>query len=298
VKKITTLNAFTVDCLKRIQDIYAVYLHDIPAQQLQEAIRDNLFNLGKGIRPLLIYSCGAIFAVPLERLDIAAAAIESMHTYSLIHDDLPCMDNADLRRGQAACHKKFGEDIAVLTGDALQTLAFHILVSHPASLSSHKRLQMLDVLCQAAGPYGMAAGQALDLACLQGQELSLESLLHIYQLKTGALLSACVQLAYIASDDSDSAHRQAIFSFGEAIGLAFQIQDDILDISTESAVSGKTAGIDQHNNKLTYPQQVGLEAARLKVQDLYQDALKHLACFGEQAQTLRELCRSMLERKK
>jgi farnesyl diphosphate synthase len=255
-----------------------------------------LQNGGKRIRPLLIYATGTIFDAPSENLDIPAISVELIHTYSLIHDDLPCMDNADLRRGKPTCHKVHGEGMAVLAGDALHTLAMQIISSHPAPLSAERRLQMIQTLSIACGPYGMAAGQALDITALSQPNISLELIEHIYKLKTGVLLSACIELGHLASGDDNASHRATLKQFGNCIGLAFQIQDDILDIETTADISGKTQGIDLINNKITYPRICGIDKAKTKVANLYQEALVCLENFGENAQLLREITTKMLTR--
>lgn len=280
----------------RLQDVYASYLKNIPALELKEAMTYNLFNGGKRLRPLLIYATGYIFDAPLANLDIPASSVELIHTYSLIHDDLPCMDNADLRRGKATTHKVYSEGMAVLTGDALHTLAMQIIASHPAPLSASKRVQMMARLSFDCGAFGMAAGQALDITVLDDKILSLETLIDIYRLKTGALFSACIALGYLAADKDDEFDQAALKTFGDCIGLAFQIQDDLLDIESSTEVLGKTQGIDLKNAKLTYPQLVGIAAAKEKVDALYNTALSAINYLGPKADLLRALTQFMLKR--
>ena len=186
-----------------------------------------LFNGSKRLRPLLIYATGYTFGAPWECLDIPASTVELIHTYSLIHDDLPCMDNANLRRGKPTCHKVFGEGMAVLTGDALHTLAMQIIASHTAPLKPEKRLQMMKTLGKACGPFGMASGQAMDITLMNEETISGRLLEDIYRLKTGALFTACIELGWLASKDDDELNQEALIEFGNCIGLAFQIQDDI-----------------------------------------------------------------------
>lgn len=281
----------------RLSQIFSSYLIKIPSLELKTAMEYSLANGGKRIRPLLVYATGATFNAPLENLDIAAAAIELIHTYSLIHDDLPCMDNADLRRGQPASHKAFGEGMAVLAGDAMQTLAMQLLTSQPAALKAEKRVQMLRVLSEAAGPYGMVGGQALDITLMDDAALSNDLLLNIYHLKTGALFTASIQLGQLASNDDDEFNQKALYEFGERLGLAFQIQDDIVDIESASETSGKPQGIDAKNNKITYPKLHGVKASKLKVESLYEEALTAINYLGTQAQLLRELAKRLLDRK-
>jgi farnesyl diphosphate synthase len=283
---------------ERLDKIYTSYLENTPSLELKNAMEYSLLNGGKRLRPLLIYSAGSVFDAPIESLDTAAAAVELIHTYSLIHDDLPCMDDAALRRGRPACHKAFGEGMAVLAGDALHTFAMQVISSHPAPIKAERRLQMMTVLSQACGPFGMAAGQALDLTVMSDDSISSRVLEDIYRLKTGALLTACVELGWLASKDDDENNQTAMRDFGRHIGLAFQIQDDILDIEAETEDLGKPQGIDQANNKFTYPKLHGVDVAKQKVEKLYEQALQAINYLGNDAQLLRELAGVMLKRKK
>lgn len=285
-------------CSNRLKAAFPVYLQDIPSLDLKTAMEYTLLNGGKHIRPLLIYATGLIFNAPLENLDIPACAVEMIHTYSLIHDDLPCMDNADYRRGKLTCHKVYSDGMAVLTGDALHTLSMQILATHPAKLNAERRIQMIQTLSHACGPYGMAAGQALDITVMNDDTISQDLLLDIYRLKTGALLSACLELGRLASKDDDEFNQQALKSFGDNIGLAFQIKDDILDIEASSEALGKPQGIDAKNAKVTYPKLVGIQEAKNKVDALYDDALEAINYLGEKAQLLREITRFIIERQK
>jgi farnesyl diphosphate synthase len=257
-----------------------------------------LMNGGKRIRPLLIYATGLIFEAPLENLDIPACSVELIHTYSLIHDDLPCMDDADLRRGKPSCHKEYGEGIAVLTGDALHTLAMQTIAGHPAPLKAERRLQMMKILSTACGPYGMAAGQALDITVMNDEGISPDLLIDIYRLKTGALFTACIELGRLASKDDDEMNKSALKDFGDRIGLAFQIQDDVLDVEASTEALGKQQGIDAKNKKVTYPKLVGINEAKHKVQLLYQQALEAINYMGHKAQLLRDVTSHMLLRNK
>jgi len=285
-------------CAARLGALFSTYLQNIPALDLKHAMEHSLLNGGKRLRPLLIYAAGHIFTAPLPNLDIPAAAVELIHTYSLIHDDLPCMDNADLRRGKPTCHKLYGDAMAVLAGDALHTLTMQIISSHSAQLKAEKRVQMMSVLSKACGPYGMAAGQAMDITLLSSDKLSTELLENIYKLKTGALFKACLELGWLASDDDDEFNQKALETFGSCIGLAFQIQDDILDEETSTDELGKEQGIDSKNNKTTYPKLLGMENAKDRVQSLYQQALESINYLGHRAQLLRDISKLMLERKK
>lgn len=293
-----TLPQLTELCQSRLKSVFQHYLKNISALELKTAMEYSLLNGGKLLRPLLVYATGAIFDATPENLDIPASSVEIIHTYSLIHDDLPCMDNADLRRGKPSCHKVYGDAMAVLTGDALHTLTMQIISSHPAPLKAEKRVQMMAVLSNACGPFGMAAGQALDITMLSDKSISSDLLIDIYRLKTGALFSACIELGRLASKDEDEVNQRALSQFGDNIGLAFQIQDDILDIEAETSTLGKTQGIDSINNKITYPKLVGLDAAKDKVQSLYANALESINYLGSRARLLRELTGQMLDRKK
>lgn len=291
------LDEFTRTYQARVATLTQQALNDIPSLELKTAMAYSASNGGKYLRPLLVYATGAIFDAPLENLDVPACAVEMIHTYSLIHDDLPCMDNADLRRGKPTCHKVHGDAMATLAGDALHSLAFYSVSHQPASLSAEKRLQMLKILTTACGPYGMEAGQAMDIALLHDPSITPAMLEEIYRLKTGALLSASIELGRLASKDDDATNQKALQEFGRCIGLAFQIQDDILDIEAETATLGKQQGIDSINNKVTYPKLIGLNQAKEKVETLYEEALEAINYLGQRAQLLRELASHMVARK-
>ncbi|PWC15012.1 (2E,6E)-farnesyl diphosphate synthase [Brenneria roseae subsp. americana] len=231
---------------------------------------------GKRLRPFLVYTTGELFGVSLESLDAPAAAVECIHAYSLIHDDLPAMDNDDLRRGQPTCHIKFGEASAILAGDALQTLAFSILADAPMPrISDRDRLAMLSELAQASGVAGMCGGQALDLAA-EGHQVDLAALEQIHRHKTGALIRAAVRLGALAAGDAGRRALPYLDRYANAIGLAFQVQDDILDVVGDTVTLGKHQGADQQLGKSTYPGLLGLERAREKAWDLYQESLASL----------------------
>lgn len=284
-------------CHGRLETALAPYLENIPSQELKAAMQYTMANGGKQLRPLLIYATGHTFGADWENLDIPACSVEIIHTYSLIHDDLPCMDNADLRRGQPTCHKVYGDAMAVLTGDALHTLAMQILASHPATLKPAQRLAMMQTLSQACGAYGMAAGQALDITVLQDPGISTKLLEEIYHLKTGALFTACVELGRLAAKNDNEHDQRAMKRFGDLIGLAFQIQDDILDQEASSEQLGKPQGIDFVNNKMTYPRLYGVAAAKTRVNNLYLEAIEAINYLGGRAQLLRELVGEMLGRR-
>lgn len=283
---------------KRIEAIFKQCTAEVPSLELKSAMEYALLNGGKRLRPLLVYATGCIFDAPWENMDLPAAAIEMIHTYSLIHDDLPSMDNADLRRGKPACHKAHGEGIAVIAGDALNTLATQIIAAYPARLNAERRVQMLKVLSKAGGPYGMVGGQALDITLTNSSPVSIDLLESMFNLKTGALFSAAIELGRLASSDDDEMNQQALQTFGDYIGLAFQIQDDILDVETNTELLGKPQGIDVKNKKTTYPSLAGMAQAKAKVKYLHQEALNAINYMGSKAHLLRELCGYLLERKK
>ncbi|MDF2181684.1 farnesyl diphosphate synthase [Neptuniibacter sp. CAU 1671] len=243
--------------------------------RLQEAMRYSLFNGGKRIRPALIYLVNQMLAGLDEQADVAAAAIECIHSYSLVHDDLPAMDDDDLRRGKPSCHIAFDEATAILAGDALQCLAFELL-SNTELLSPEIQLKLIRTLSEAAGYRGMVAGQAFDLSHV-GQAISLDELEAMHQHKTGALLKAAVLMGAQCSGKASSAQLQALNQYATAIGLAFQVQDDILDIEGSAEQIGKPAGSDEARHKPTYPALLGLNDAKALLASLHQQALEALA---------------------
>lgn len=266
------------------------------AARLHEAMGYSLTNGGKRIRPFLVYSCGAMLGVSLENLDSAACAIECLHSYSLIHDDLPAMDNDDLRRGKATCHRAFDEATAILAGDALQTMAFHILASAKDALSSERKLKRITLLAGASGIAGMCAGQAIDLA-QTNQHTDIATLEQMHRLKTGALIECAVQLAYYSSELDCPATLQSLTGFASALGLAFQVQDDILDIESDTIVLGKPQGSDCKANKLTYPALLGLQEAKVKAHLLYKEALAALARLPYNTDELQAFAHYIIARK-
>ena len=244
---------------------------------------------GKRLRALLVYAAGETLGLEPQSLDAPAAAVELIHAYSLVHDDLPAMDDDDLRRGRPTVHKAYDEATAILVGDALQTLAFAVLARNNATnLGAAQKLAMIDALAEASGSRGMVGGQAIDLQS-EGKNLSLPELetLHIH--KTGALIRACLKLACDAAPSLDPAHAESLDRYGKCIGLAFQIQDDVLDIEGSSAELGKTAGKDSASLKSTYPSVMGLPAAKQRAAELFDEANKVLNVFGEKAEALRWL---------
>lgn len=262
-----------------------------PPVELHRAMRYAVLGGGKRLRPLLVYATGLAFCAPLERLDSSAAAVEIIHAYSLVHDDLPAMDDDDLRRGRPTCHVAFGEAMAILAGDALQALAFEVLANDAtlaADATTH--LRMLRTLAAACGSHGMAGGQAFDLAAV-GQRLSSSELERMHVHKTGALIRASVRLGALAAGCRDEATLAALENYGHSIGLAFQIRDDLLDIEAETEQLGKTAGKDVAANKPTYPAILGIEASRKALATLTDRALSAIAPLGERAEKLAALAR-------
>lgn len=269
---------------------------DLCPSDLHQAMRYAVLGGGKRIRPALVYLAGQALGAPLHTLDAAACAVEFIHAYSLIHDDLPAMDDDALRHGQPTCHKAFGEALAILAGDALQALAFHTIAEDRNSLAdAATRLRMVAVLAQAAGSRGMVGGQAIDLAAV-GQELSLAELENMHIHKTGALIRACVLLGALSQPTLDANLLEQLDHYAKCIGLAFQIRDDILDVVGDRATLGKSTGADQAQGKPTYPALLGLEGAREHAHLLHQEALASLQAFGAEADPLRWLATYIVER--
>ncbi|MGC7560928.1 (2E,6E)-farnesyl diphosphate synthase [Pasteurella sp. PK-2025] len=263
---------------------------------LIEAMRYGVLLGGKRIRPFLVYATGRMLGADFTSLDYAAAGLEAIHAYSLIHDDLPAMDNDSLRRGQPTCHIAFDEATAILAGDALQAFAFEMLTQAP-TLSAQQKLALVSTLAKASGVKGMCLGQSLDLISEQKQ-ISLTQLEHIHRNKTGALLAASLELGFICSPHfGDHALAQTLQRYADAVGLAFQVQDDILDIEGESEVLGKTVGSDLLADKSTYPKLLGLAGAKQKAQALYQDAISILDELPFDTQALRALAQFVVNRK-
>jgi farnesyl diphosphate synthase len=256
---------------------------DRKPQGLHQAMRYAVLGGGKRLRPVLIYATGETLGLPPERLDGPATAVEMIHAYSLVHDDLPAMDDDDLRRGRPTCHKAFGEARAILAGDALQALAFSVLAGDPLmSVGDAQRVMMIRVLADACGSLGMAGGQAIDLAAT-GQRLSGAEVEEMHRLKTGALIHASVMLAAHADAHIGDVERSALDHYGRAIGLAFQIQDDILDEEADTQVLGKTQGKDRSQDKPSYPAVAGMSVAKARSRELADQAIAALAPLGDRA---------------
>jgi farnesyl diphosphate synthase len=265
-------------------------------QRLIEAMRYALLLGGKRARPFLVYATGSIFDCSEEQLDTPAAAIECIHAYSLVHDDLPAMDDDELRRGKATCHIEFDEATAILTGDALQTLAFTILSEGTlAPFAESQRITMVKELACASGAAGMCIGQALDLEA-ENRQVTLDDLERIHRHKTGALIKCAVQLGALAAGEKGREYLPQLETYAEAIGLAFQVQDDILDIIGDTETLGKPQGSDVELNKSTYPALLGLEGAQQKATQLFEEALCALQAIPYNTQLLEDFARYVIER--
>ncbi|HEY1138557.1 MAG TPA: (2E,6E)-farnesyl diphosphate synthase [Xanthomonadaceae bacterium] len=272
----------------------ALRTHTLEDTRLQAAMRHAALLGGKRMRPLLVYATGRILGASDASLDAPASAVELIHAYSLVHDDLPAMDDDALRRGQPTVHVAFDEATAILAGDALQTLAFRQLTDAPAP--AEVRIAMVRELATASGALGMCGGQAFDIdATGRGGDIGLAELERLHAMKTGALLRCAVRLGALAGGADATAHA-ALDRYAEALGLAFQIRDDLLDIEADSATLGKTAGKDAAQNKATFPALLGLDGSRARLADLRGVMTDAIAAFGDDAAALAELARMVIER--
>ena len=288
---------YLAHCQHRVEHALDHWLpsQTIAPRHLHEAMRYSALAPGKRVRPALVYATGAALGQAADTLDGLAAAVELIHAYSLIHDDLPAMDDDDLRRGRPTCHRRFDEATAILAGDALQPLAFEIICRDPAlGAEPGRRIAMVQALAVASGSHGMAGGQALDLEAT-GRTLTLPELENLHIHKTGALIRACVQLGSLAADAGDEA-ATALDRYAKLIGLAFQIRDDVLDIEGSADTLGKTQGKDAAQSKTTYPVLLSLDGAKTKADELGRDALASIALFGAEADPLRQLARYIVHR--
>jgi len=292
----TDFAAWTQGCQARMESVLAEWLAPahIAPQRLHDAMRYAVLGGGKRVRPLLAFAAGEVCGASVDRVQHAAAAVELIHAYSLVHDDMPAMDNDALRRGKPTVHVEFDEATALLVGDALQSLAFDILASTPLADDAATQLKMVQLLAQAAGSRGMAGGQAIDLASV-GKPLDLTELEFMHIHKTGALIRASVLLGAQCGSVPD-ATRTALDHYAKCIGLAFQVVDDVLDAETPTATLGKTAGKDAANNKPTYVSLLGAARARELAQELRADAHAALADLGAPATRLRQLADFVVER--
>ena len=286
------------DSRQRVENALERWLpaDDQGPQTLNRAMRYAVMGGGKRVRPHLVYAAGAALGIPAKRLDGPACAVEIIHCYSLVHDDLPAMDDDDLRRGRPTCHRAFDEATAILAGDALQSLAFEILASDRMMIDDPaRRLAMVASLARAGGPDGMAGGQALDLDAV-GRRLDIRDLERMHARKTGALIEASVRLATLSHPEPAPERAQALVDYARDIGLAFQIRDDILDVTGDTAVIGKQQGADLEREKPTYVSQLGLDGARQRADDLVGHALEGLQGFGDDAAALRRLAEYIVRR--
>ncbi|ENO9208860.1 (2E,6E)-farnesyl diphosphate synthase [Salmonella enterica] len=290
-------------CVTQANQALSRFIAPLPFQNtpVVEAMQYGALLGGKRLRPFLVYATGQMFGVSTATLDAPAAAVECIHAYSLIHDDLPAMDDDDLRRGLPTCHIKFGEANAILAGDALQTLAFAIISDAPMpEVTDRDRIAMIAELANASGITGMCGGQALDLAA-EGQRITLDALERIHRHKTGALIRAAVRLGALSAGDKGRNTLPILDRYAESIGLAFQVQDDILDVVGDTATLGKRQGADQQLGKSTYPALLGLEQARNKARDLIEDArqsLHQLAAQSLDTSALEALANYIIQRDK
>ena len=267
---------------------------DLAPLRLHEAMRYAVFNGGKRVRPLLVYATGECLGVDASLLDAPAVAIELIHAFSLVHDDLPAMDDDDLRRGQPTVHIQYDEATAILAADALVPLAFATIARLDAA-PTDTRNELVRLVADACGSLGMTGGQSADLAA-EGKTLTVDELEHMYALKTGALIHAAIFSARILYKDLDDARTAALDNFGRKIGIAFQIKDDILDVEGETHVIGKPSGSDAERGKATYPALFGVDASRERCDELLSSALSDLASFGSAAAPLEWLARYIVER--
>ena len=293
------ISAYQARCQARV-DAALEKLFVAPREELTRiyaAMRYSVVNGGKRVRPLLAYAACEALGGEAERADGAACAVELIHAYSLVHDDLPAMDDDDLRRGQPTTHIAYDEACAILAGDGLQALAFEVIGNAQLNpQDAQTRLDMLMILTRAAGSAGMVGGQAIDLESV-GRKIDQAALETMHRQKTGALIEASVQLGALASGRANADALEALRRYAEAVGLAFQVQDDILDVESDTVTLGKTQGKDQAHDKPTYPALLGLDAAKAYALALRDQALAALEGFGDSAEPLRALARYIVERR-
>ncbi|WP_305907392.1 (2E,6E)-farnesyl diphosphate synthase [Methylomarinum sp. Ch1-1] len=292
------LKDYLTACQNRVERALEARLpsDNILPRKLHEAMRYTVLDGGKRMRPLLTYATGKALNIAEDTLDGPACAVEFIHVYSLIHDDLPAMDDDDLRRGKATCHVAYDEATAILTGDALQALAFETLAHDPSiNATPAARLNMITSLAKASGSQGMVGGQAIDLESV-GTQLTLPELENMHIHKTGALIRASVNMAALCKEDLDPTVGKKLDHYAKCIGLSFQVKDDILDEESDTETLGKTQGKDKDNDKPTYPALLGLSGAKQKAQELHEQALESLSDLGAEADLLRDLSLYIIER--
>lgn len=292
----TLLQAFLQDCRTRCAAALEQQMQSLKplAPRLHEAMDYATLQGGKRLRPALVYASARLTGEPDGLSDRAACAVELIHCYSLVHDDLPAMDNDDLRRGRPTVHRAFDEATAVLTGDALQSVAFQLL-SAEDNERAVQRLRMINVLARASGPEGMAGGQSLDIGAADSN-LSTDQLETMHRLKTGALIEASVMMGALSTGPGDDVRHEALQCYASCIGLAFQVQDDILDVTGSTGTLGKTRGADAARGKPTYTSLLGLDGASEKARTLTRQAIEALQPFGERADMLRRIARYITHR--
>lgn len=291
------IRSFFQQSQEQVEQLLRIELcrHATISPYLSQAIHYSIFNGGKRFRPSLCYATAVALNAPTQSVNCVAAAIELIHCYSLVHDDLPAIDNDDLRRGKPTCHKAFDEATAILAGDALQAYAFEMLIALNPAIPAQQKLVMTASLAKACGVEGMAAGQALDIAST-GQACTLQQLETIHQYKTGKMISACIDLSAQALGLDGGKKHQALHNYAQALGLAFQVKDDILDVEGSTEALGKNKGADQLLNKTTYPSLLGLSAAKEKTEQLNTQAIAALEVFGAEADLLREISTYVIHR--
>jgi len=290
---------FLSDCRERVERALDRWLpaEDMCPERLHRAMRYATLGDGKRVRPVLVYAAGQALGAQLDCLDAGACAVELIHAYSLVHDDLPAMDDDDLRRGRPTCHKAFDEATAILAGDALQTLAFRVLCADDdLCIDRADRLRMIQTLAHASGSRGMAGGQALDMDAT-GRDIDLAQLENLHIHKTGALVLASVRLGALAAGAGSDPRAPGLERYAKCIGLAFQVRDDVLNVEGDTATLGKTRGKDAATHKATYPALIGLDAARDMASQLVEEALDNIAGFDTKADPLRDLARYIVGRK-
>lgn len=293
------LKAYQVSVSNQVNSYLLKHIDELPehAPRLKQAMRYTLLMGGKRMRPFLVFATGEMLGVDPLDLVGPAAAIESIHAYSLVHDDLPAMDDDELRRGHPTCHIQFDEATAILVGDALQTFGFELLCNCELSEANQpKRIELVRALSGASGYLGMCGGQAMDLAATD-QRINQSQLESLHGKKTGALISACVAMAIIQAKNVKKEEQQALSKYAQLIGLAFQVQDDILDVIGDSATLGKPQGSDEALNKSTYPALLGLTQAQIYLRDLHQQALQALRALPYNTRMLESFTDFIIERK-
>ncbi len=295
--KSLSIDSFMQQFQLRIEQVLHQHLHALPAdaEKLRTAMQYACLQGGKRVRPVLVYAAAKALAGNMDNADVPACAVELIHCYSLVHDDLPAMDDDDLRRGKPTTHIAFDEATAILAGDALQAMALRLLSDPNFKIAAEARLQMVHHLAGAAGYEGMVSGQSIDFNAV-GNTLSVAQLEKMHSLKTGALINASVLLGALSSERASTQQLDALQRYGECIGLAFQVQDDILDVTSDTATLGKTQGADQALNKPTYVSLLGLVGAQNKADSLCAQAIEAIADFDENADALRAIARFIIAR--